>query len=154
MTKEQLVEFCKSKMQKLGVFNLKINCPNTNENSIIPSVKLIEDLDDFEYIYDLSEIALLQGSKYKKQRNSISKAKKENEFLSSEIFHLNEIVDLDELKAFCEDCMQIKLDKSSLNNTNLQKEWLAFQKCLEMNQLFNLKILKLYANQKLSGLMI
>jgi hypothetical protein len=50
--------------------------------------------------------------------------------------------------------MQIKSDKSSLNNANLQKEWLAFEKCLDMKDSFNLKILKLYANQKLSGIII
>lgn len=150
----ELVEFCKNEMHKLGVTNLKINCPNITENTNIPTIKLVEDLDDFEYIYNLSDIALLQGSKYKKQRNSISKAVKENESLTSEIFDLNSIDDLDELKVFCEDCMQIKSDKSSLNNANLQKEWLAFEKCLDMNQSFNLKILKLYANQKLSGIII
>ena len=150
----ELVEFCKNEMHKLGVTNLKINCPNITENTNIPTIKLVEDLDDFEYIYNLSDIALLQGSKYKKQRNSISKAVKGNESLTSEIFDLNSIDDLDELKVFCEDCMQIKSDKSSLNNANLQKEWLAFEKCLDMNQSFNLKILKLYANQKLSGIII
>jgi hypothetical protein len=141
-------------MHKLGVTNLKINCPNITENTNIPNIKLVEDLDDFEYIYDLSDIALLQGSKYKKQRNSISKAFKENESLTSEIFNLSSIDDLDELKDFCADCMQIKSDKSNLNNANLQKEWLAFEKCLDRNESFNLKILKLYANQKLSGIII
>ena len=150
----ELIEICKNEMQKLGVFQLKINCPNINENTVFSNIKMAEDLDDFEYIYHLSDIALLQGSKYKKQRNSISKAIKENEGLTAEIFNLNDIGDLDELKVFCEDCMQIKSDKSNLNNANLQKEWLALQKCLDMNKSFNLKILKLYANQKLSGLMI
>ena len=107
-----------------------------------------------QYSQQYSNIAILQCSKYKKQRNSISKAIKENEGLTAEIFNLNDIGDLDELKVFCEDCMQIKSDKSNLNNANLQKEWLALQKCLDMNKSFNLKILKLYANQKLSGLMI
>lgn len=150
----ELIEICKNEMQKLGVFQLKINGPNISENTRFQTIKLIEDLDDFEYIYNLSDIALLQGSKYKKQRNSISKAIKENVGLRSEIFNLNGIDDLIELKVFCEDCMQIKSDKSNLNNANLQKEWIAFQKCLDLNKSFNLKILKLYANQKLSGLMI
>lgn len=150
----ELIEICKNEMRKLGVFNLKINCQNLAENTNFLTFKLEEDLDDFEYIYHLSDIASLQGSKYKKQRNSISKAIKDNEVLSTEIFNLNDVDDLDELKVFCEDCMQIKSEKSNLNNANLQKEWLAFQKCLDMNKSFNLKILKLYANQKLSGLMI
>lgn len=150
----ELIEICKNEMRKLGVFNLKINCPNLAVNTNFLTFKLEEDLDDFEYIYHLSDVASLQGSKYKKQRNSISKAIKDNEVLSTEIFNLNDVDDLDELKVFCEDCMQIKSEKSNLNNANLQKEWLAFQKCLDMNKSFNLKILKLYANQKLSGLMI
>jgi hypothetical protein len=150
----ELIETCKYEMQKLGVFHLKINCPNISENTDISTIKLVEELEDFEYIYHLSDIALLQGSKYKKQRNSISKAIKENEGLSAEIYNLNSIDNLEELKNFCEDCLQIKSEKSNLNNANLQKEWQAFQKCLDMNKSFNLKILKLYANQKLSGLMI
>lgn len=149
-----LVEKCKAEMINLNVFKLKISSPIISENSVISNYKLHADLDESEYIYQLSEIASLQGSAYKKQRNAVSKAIKENENLRTEIIALSSVTDLNELTLFCEDCMQIKSEKNNLNNDNLQKELLAFQKCMESNQLFNLKILKLYANQKLSGLMI
>lgn len=151
---KNLVEECKQKMKKLGVFKLKITSPNISENSLFDDLKLKVELDDFEYIYNLNNIALLAGSQYKKQRNSVAKAIKDNENLRTEISDLSTIEDLDELKTFCEDCMQIKSEKSFLNNANLQKEWLAFQKCLDMNRPFNLKILKLYANNILSGFII
>ncbi|MFZ4799421.1 MAG: phosphatidylglycerol lysyltransferase domain-containing protein [Bacteroidia bacterium] len=151
---EELIENCKNEMKYLGVQKLKITCPNISENTNFPFIKLISERDDFEYVYNLNDIALLQGSQYKKQRNSVSKAIKENGNLRTEKSDLSTIEDIDELKGFCEDCMQIKSEKSSLYNSNLQKEWLAFQKCLDMNKSFNLKILKLYANNILSGFII
>lgn len=151
---EELVVNCKIEMEHFGVHKLKITCPNISESTNFSFIKLIEERDDFEYIYNLNHIALLQGSQYKKQRNSVSKAIKDNENLWTEITDLSSIEDLTELKDFCEDCMQLKSEKSSLYNANLQNEWLAFQKCLNMNKSFNLKILKLYANNVLSGFII
>jgi hypothetical protein len=149
---ENLLAIAKQKTKDLGINKLKISYLQLFDNQII--VNIIPETDEFEYIYNLTDLAELQGSKYKKQRNAYAKALKENGELTIEISDLASVNDKTEIKQFCQDCMQIKSDRNHANEPNLQKEWLAFQKCIDLSSNLNLKIIKLYANQKLSGLLI
>lgn len=150
---DSLVEIATQKTKELGINKLKISYLQLTDNQLITK-KLLPETDEFEYIYNLLDLAQLQGSKYKKQRNAYAKALKENSELTIEICDLASINDKTAIKQFCKDCMQIKSDRNQANEPNLQKEWLAFQKCIDLSSNLNLKIIKLYANQKLSGLLI
>jgi len=150
---EHLVKIATQKTKELNIAKLKISysqsdCKPDFINNLLP------ETDEFEYIYNLSDLALFQGSKYKKQRNAYAKAIKENTNLTIEIADLAQADDKAEIKQFCEDCMQIKSERDHANEPNLQREWLAFQKCIDLSNNLNLKIIKLYTNQKLSGLLI
>lgn len=150
---DNLVAMATQKTKELGINKLKISYLEVSENQDVIN-KLQPETDEFEYIYNLIDLAQLQGSKYKKQRNAYAKALKENSELTIEISDLASVDDKTEIKLFCQDCMQIKSDRNHANEPNLQKEWLAFQKCIDLSSNLNLKIIKLYANQKLSGLLI
>ncbi|MBJ7428894.1 MAG: DUF2156 domain-containing protein [Bacteroidia bacterium] len=150
---EHLVKIATQKTKELNIAKLKISYSQSDCKPDFINNLLLET-DEFEYIYNLSDLALLQGSKYKKQRNAYAKALKENTNLTIEIADLAIANDKTEIKQFCEDCMQIKSERNEANEPNLQREWLAFQKCIDLSNNLNLKIIKLYANQKLSGLLI
>ncbi|MFA9214708.1 MAG: phosphatidylglycerol lysyltransferase domain-containing protein [Candidatus Methylacidiphilales bacterium] len=148
-----LVKIAAQKTKELNISKLKISysqsdCKLDFINNLLP------ETDEFEYIYNLIDLAQLQGSKYKKQRNAFAKALKDNNELSIEISDLAQLENKEEAKQFCKDCMQIKSDRNHSDEPNLQREWLAFQKCIDLNNDLNLKIMKLYANKKLSGLLI
>lgn len=150
---DNLLKIAKQKTKDLGIAKLKISYSQSDcEQDFISNS--IPETDEFEYIYNLNDLAQLQGSKYKKQRNAHAKALKENNELRVEIANLAQIENKEELKQFCKDCMQIKSDRNHSDEPNLQREWLAFQKCIDLSSNLNLKIIKLYANQKLSGLLI
>lgn len=147
---QQATQLAKS----LAINKLKITYENIPTNQDLNPILLIPETDEFEYIYQFSDLAQLQGSKYKKQRNAYAKALKENTSLTIEIADLAQVDDKEEIKRFCEDCMQIKSERNQANEPNLQREWLAFQKCIDFSSSLNLKIIKLYSDQKLSGLII
>lgn len=150
---DNLVKIAKQKTKELNIEKLKISFLQSDcKQDFISS--LSPETDEFEYIYNLIDLAQLQGSKYKKQRNSYAKALKENSELTIELADLATLENKEEVKQFCKDCMQIKSDRNHSDEPNLQREWLAFQKCIELSSNLNLKIIKLYANQKLSGLLI
>lgn len=150
---EPLMQIAKNKTKELGINKLNITFNETVANNYL-SLNLMPEIDDFEYVYRLNDLSLLMGSKYKKQRNAYAKAIKENNELTIKIENLSNIENKEELKEFCLTCLQIKTDKVKANNVNLLKEWDAFQQCMELENKFNLKIIKLYANQKLSGILI
>ncbi len=150
---DNLIAIASQKTKELNIAKLKISYSQSDCKQVFIN-DLLPETDEFEYIYNLSDLALLQGSKYKKQRNAYAKAIKENSELTIEISDLASINDKIEIKQFCQDCMQIKSDRNHANEPNLQREWLAFQKCIDLSSGLNLKIMKLYANQKLSGLLI
>jgi hypothetical protein len=138
-----------------NITKLKISFCSNLEKVAANELNLIEDADEFEYIYDLKDWDKLEGSKFKKQRNSIAKANKSYPILSVSITDLNsEISNQAELLNFCEDCLQIKTNKDASLLENLQNEWMAFNNCLKLKEQLNLKILKVYAEQKLSGILI
>jgi hypothetical protein len=150
---DNLVKIAKQKTKELKIEKLKISFLQSDcEQDFISN--LFPETDEFEYIYNLIDLAQLQGSKYKKQRNAYAKALKENSELTIELADLATLENKEEVKQFCKDCMQIKSDRNEANEPNLQREWLAFQKCIELSSNLDLKIIKLYANQKLSGLLI
>ena len=150
---DNLVKIAKQKTKELNIEKLKISFLKSDcEQEFISN--LIPETDEFEYIYNLIDLAQLQGSKYKKQRNAYAKALKENSELTIELVDLATLENKEEVKQFCKDCMQIKSDRNHSDEPNLQREWLAFQKCIDLSSNLNLKIIKLYANQKLSGLLI
>jgi hypothetical protein len=150
---DNLVKIAKQKTKELKIEKLKISFLQSDcEQDFISN--LFPETDEFEYIYNLTDLAQLQGSKYKKQRNAYAKALKENSELTIELADLATLENKEEVKQFCKDCMQIKSDRNEANEPNLQREWLAFQKCIELSSNLDLKIIKLYANQKLSGLLI
>lgn len=150
---DNLVKIAKQKTKELNIEKLKISFLQSDcEQDFISS--LSPETDEFEYIYNLIDLAQLQGSKYKKQRNAYAKALKENSELTIELADLATLENKEEVKQFCKDCMQIKSDRNHSDEPNLQREWLAFQKCIDLSSNLNLKIIKLYANQKLSGLLI
>lgn len=150
---DNLVKIAKQKTKELNIEKLKISFLQSDcEQDFISS--LSPETDEFEYIYNLIDLAQLQGSKYKKQRNAYAKALKENSELTIELADLATLENKEEVKQFCKDCMQIKSDRNHSDEPNLQREWLAFQKCIDLSSNLNLKIMKLYANQKLSGLLI
>jgi hypothetical protein len=150
---DNLVKIAKQKTKELNIEKLKISFLQSDcEQDFISS--LSPETDEFEYIYNLIDLAQLQGSKYKKQRNAYAKALKENNELTIELADLATLENKEEVKQFCKDCMQIKSDRNHSDEPNLQREWLAFQKCIDLSSNLNLKIIKLYANQKLNGLLI
>ena len=150
---DNLVKIAKQKTKELKIEKLKISFLQSDcEQDFISN--LFPETDEFEYIYNLTDLAQLQGSKYKKQRNAYAKALKENSELTIDLADLATLENKEEVKQFCKDCMQIKSDRNEANEPNLQREWLAFQKCIELSSNLDLKIIKLYANQKLSGLLI
>jgi hypothetical protein len=150
---DNLVKIAKQKTKELNIEKLKISFLKCDcEKEFISN--LFPETDEFEYIYNLIDLAQLQGSKYKKQRNAYAKALKENNELTIELADLATLENKEEVKQFCKDCMQIKSDRNHSDEPNLQREWLAFQKCIDLSSNLNLKIIKLYANQKLSGLLI
>jgi hypothetical protein len=150
---DNLVKIATQKTKELNIEKLKISYSQSDCKPDFIN-NLFSETDEFEYIYSLLDLAQLQGSKYKKQRNAYAKAIKENSELTIEISDLALVDDKTEIKQFCQDCMQIKSDRNLANEPNLQREWMAFQKCIDLSSNLNLKIMKLYANQKLSGLLI
>jgi hypothetical protein len=150
---DNLVKIATQKTKELNIEKLKISYSQSDCKPDFIN-NLFSETDEFEYIYNLIDLAQLQGSKYKKQRNAYAKALKENSELTIELADLATLENKEEVKQFCKDCMQIKSDRNHSDEPNLQREWLAFQKCIDLSSNLNLKIIKLYANQKLSGLLI
>lgn len=150
---DELINCCIALIQPLGVNKLRVTCSNEAANSLNAYVLQAEP-DESEYVYHLKDLAELAGSKYKKQRNALKKAAKENEAIQFTVHDLNAYSEIEELKAFCKECIETKSDKSNTNAINLNKEWLAFNKCIALRKEHPLKLAVLTIAGKLSGLLI
>ncbi len=148
------INLAKETAKIFDIKKIKFTFNHLNEFDSLGSLNLKEDYDEFEYIYNLNELAKLEGSKFKKQRNAYSKALKEFNNFRTEFLNLNDVKNKDELYLFCNECIAIKSEKNNLNKDNLLQELVAFKKCLDLSNRLNLKILKLYADEKLSGILI
>ncbi len=148
------INLAKETAKIFDIKKIKFTFNHLNEFDSLGSLNLKEDYDEFEYIYNLNELAKLEGSKFKKQRNAYSKALKEFNNFRTEFLNLNDVKNKDELYLFCNECIVIKSEKNNLNKDNLLQELAAFKKCLDLSNRLNLKILKLYADEKLSGILI
>jgi hypothetical protein len=148
------INLAKETAELFDIKKIKFTFNNLEAFDSLSSLNLKEDYDEFEYIYNLNELANLEGSKFKKQRNSYSKALKEFNNFRTEFLNLNDVINKDELYLFCNECIAIKSEKNNLNKDNLLQELAAFKKCLDLSYRLHLKILKLYADEKLSGILI
>lgn len=151
---EEKLNYAKQIAQSLSIKKIKITFNDFNQLETINKFHLEEDINEFEYVYSLKELALFEGSKFKKQRNAYSKALKDFETFSFEIINLADLKNSEEIYKFCESCILSKSEKSETNKNNLLQELDAFRKCLHLSNIFKLKIFKLYTNNVLSGILI
>ncbi|MES2381077.1 MAG: phosphatidylglycerol lysyltransferase domain-containing protein [Bacteroidota bacterium] len=147
---DELINCCMAIIQPLGVFKLRV----TEATNSLSNYVLQAELDENEYVYQLKDLAELAGSKYKKQRNALKKVVKENEAIQFNVYELKDYTEIEALTTFCKECIEAKSDKSDSNTVNLNKEWLAFNKCIALRKEHPLKLAVVTIAGKLSGLLI
>ncbi len=147
---DELIQCCTAVIQPLAVFKLRV----TEAANGLTEYILQAEPDENEYIYQLKDLAELAGSKYKKQRNALKKVIRENEAIEFNVYDLKAYTEIEALTTFCKECIEAKYDKSDSNAVNLNKEWIAFKKCIAQRKEHSLKLAIVTIAGKLSGLLI
>lgn len=140
-------------MKNLGIAKLRVTCFNQLEPDLVKYALEVE-ADEVEYIYALSDLAAMEGSKYKKQRNALSKVTRDFEAIEFNIYDLAAYAHKQELIDFCQESIAAKVNKEDAKAVNLNKELLAFNKCMQLSNQFNLQVAVLRIQGKISGILL
>ncbi len=108
------------------------------------NVEIIEDINDFEYIYNTKDLINLRGRKYHKKRNHYNMFKKLYNYSIKEISN-------DEIKNDCLSLLNTWASNKNIISFQFESEKHAILECLSNLKYLDLKSIALYDNNSLIG---
>lgn len=112
---------------------------------------ILEDIDSFDYVYDLADLYLLNGGRHKKKRNKLNSIQSElGEGLRVELMNNSMVINESDLRKVLTEWSNSNLDAG----TNTERENSAIEKIFKYSNELDLLILAAYINDEMIGFSI